>query len=193
MSVRTKMNGSRTERNLMAAFAGESQARNRYTFYATTASKEGFEGISAIFLETADNEKKHAHLYFKLLEGTPVEITATYPTKIGDTAANLAAAAEGENEEWSSLYPGFAKIADEEELPAAAGLFRRIAGVEEHHEKRYRQLLRRIQEGTLFRRAEPIRWKCLKCGHVHEGTEAPKACPVCTHPQGWFVPAEENY
>jgi rubrerythrin len=184
--------GSRTEKNLLAAFAGESQARNRYTFYAGIASKEGYEGIANTFLETADNEKKHAHLFFKQLEGSDVEITAGYPTRIGDTATNLAAAAAGEREEWKTIYPTFGRIAEEEGFAAAAHIFRLIAGVEAHHENRYLALLKRVQEGTLFQREEAIGWKCLKCGHVHEGTEAPGACPVCHHPRGWFVPAEEN-
>jgi rubrerythrin len=183
-----ELKGSRTEKNLMASFAGESQARNRYTFYATIAEKEGYVGISSVFLETADNEKKHAHLYFKCLEGRPVEITATYPSRIGNTLVNLEAAAEGELEEWSVLYPGFGKVAEEEGFPVAAAHFRNIAAVEVHHEKRYRRLFDLLQGGTLFRRPEPIRWKCLKCGHIHEGTEAPGLCPVCAHPQGWFVP-----
>ncbi|OGP77258.1 MAG: rubrerythrin [Deltaproteobacteria bacterium RBG_16_64_85] len=187
------LKGSRTEKNLLAAFAGESQARNRYTFYAGVASKEGFEGIAGIFLETADNEKKHAHLYFKQLGGSDVEITAGYPTKIGDTATNLAAAAAGEHEEWTTIYPTFGKIAEEEGFSAAAHIFRMIAGVEVHHEKRFQGLLKRVQDGTLFKREKPIRWKCLVCGHIHEGTKAPVGCPVCAHPQGWFVPAEENF
>ncbi len=186
------LKGSRTEKNLLAAFAGESQARNRYTFYAGVASKEGYEGVANIFLETADNEKMHAQLYFKQLEGNVVEITASYPTRIGDTLTNLTAAAEGEHEEWTILYPTFGKIAEEEGFPAAAAVFRNVAKVETHHEKRYLTLLKRVQEGTLFKREKPIRWKCLKCGHIHEGTGAPSKCPVCAHPQGWFVPAEEN-
>jgi len=186
-----ELKGSRTEKNLLAAFAGESQARNRYTFYAGVASKEGFEGIAGIFLETAENEKKHAHLYFQQLGGSDLEITAAYPTKIGDTATNLAAA--GEHEEWSNLYPTSGKIAEEEGFSAAAHTFRKIAGVEVHHEKRYQGLLKRVQDGTLFKREKPIRWKCLVCGHIHEGTQAPAGCPVCAHPQGWFVPAEANF
>ncbi|MBI5342842.1 MAG: rubrerythrin family protein [Deltaproteobacteria bacterium] len=185
--------GSKTEKNLLASFAGESQARNRYTFYAGIASKEGFEGIANIFLETADNEKKHAHLYFLHLEGNDVEITASYPTRIGNTAENLAAAAAGEHEEWSSLYPAFGKTAEEEGFKAPAATFRNVARVEAHHEKRYLALLSRVQDGTLFKRERPVRWKCLKCGHIHESAEAPLKCPVCAHPQGWFVPSEENF
>ncbi len=187
------LKGSRTEKNLLAAFAGESQARNRYTFYAGIASKEGFEGVAGIFLETADNEKKHAQLFFGQLEGSPVEITAAYPSKIGNTATNLAAAAEGEREEWSSIYPSFGKIAEEEGFPVAAALFRNIAKVESHHENRYLELLKRVQEGTLFKRENPVRWKCLKCGYVHEGTEPLSRCPVCGHPHGWFVPSPETF
>lgn len=187
------LKGSRTEKNLLAAFAGESQARNRYTFYAGIASKEGHEGIAGIFLETADNEKMHAHLYFKQLKGSVVEITAGYPSRIGNTATNLAAAAEGEREEWTSIYPAFGKIAEEEGFPVAAAIFRNIATVEAHHENRYKTLLKRVQEGTLFKREKPIRWKCLKCGHIHEGTGAPANCSVCAHPRAWFVPAEENF
>ena len=188
-----KLKGSKTEKNLLAAFAGESQARNRYTFYATAASKEGLEGVAGIFLETADNEKMHAKRYFEQLEGNDVEITAAYPSKIGDTGTNLAAAAAGEHEEWTNLYPAFGKIAEEEGFPVAAALFRGVAKVEVEHEKRYRALLARVKAGTLFKRERPIRWKCLKCGHIHEGVGAPDRCPVCAHPLGWFVPAEEGY
>lgn len=186
-----ELKGSRTEKNLLAAFAGESQARNRYTFYAGIASKEGFHGVAAIFLETADNERMHAKRYFERLEGRDVEITAAYPTRIGDTAVNLEAAAAGEHEEWTHLYPSFGKIAEEEEFREAATVFYRIADVEVEHEKRYLALLERVKNGTLFKRTKPIRWKCLKCGRIHEGTEAPDRCPTCAHPQGWFVPAEE--
>ena len=187
------LKGSKTEKNLMAAFAGESQARNRYTFYAGVASKEGYEGISDIFLETADNERKHANLYFKLLEGTDVEITASYPSRIGTTLVNLEAAAAGENMEWTVLYKEGGDIAEAEGFAAAASTFRNIAGVEVRHEQRYLKLLERVQNGTLFKRDVPILWKCLKCGQIHEGTEAPKVCRVCAHPQGWYIPAETNY
>ncbi len=187
------LKGSRTEKNLLAAFAGESQALNRYTFYAKVASKEGYEGIARIFLEIADNERIHARRYFELLEGRDVEITATYPTRIGDTAVNLEAAAAGEHEEWSRLYPAGGRIAEEEGFKAAATIFFRIADVEVEHEKRYQALLERVKDGTLFKRKAPIRWKCLKCGRIDEGTEAPERCITCAHPRGWFVPAEENY
>jgi rubrerythrin len=182
------LSGSKTEKNLMASFAGESQARNRYTFYAGIAEKEGYVGVSAVFLETADNEKKHAHLYFQCLEGNPVEITAAYPSRIGNTLVNLEAAAEGEKEEWTVLYPTFGRVAEEEGFAMAAARFRNIASVEAHHEARYRRLFDHLRGGTLFRRDEEIRWKCLKCGHIHVGMEAPECCPVCAHPQGWFVP-----
>jgi rubrerythrin len=188
-----KLKGSRTEKNLMAAFAGESQARNRYTFYASVASKEGHEGIASIFLETADHERMHAKRYFQQLEGFDVEINATYPSKIGDTLVNLEAAAAGEREEWTILYPTGAKIAAEEGFTAAAAIFRNVAMVEEHHEKRYLRLLEHVKNGTLYKRENPIRWKCAKCGRVHEGNEAPEWCPTCAHPQGWFVPIEATY
>ena len=187
------LKGSRTEKNLLAAFAGESQARNRYTFYASIASKEGFEGIASIFLETASDERMHAKRYFELLEGRDVEITATYPTRIGNTAVNLEAAAAGEHDEWSHIYPTSGKIAEEEGFKAAASIFFRVAEVEVEHEKRYQTLLSRLKNGTLFKRDKPIRWKCLKCGRIHEGTEAPERCVTCAHPQAWFVPAPENY
>ena len=187
------LKGSRTEKNLLAAFAGESQAGNRYTFYAAIASKEGFEGIATIFLETADNERMHAQKYFELLEGGDVEITAAYPTTMGDTAVNLEAAAAGEHVEWAHLYPSFGKVADQEGFQDAATVFYKVADVEVEHEKRYQILLSRLKNGTLFRREKPIRWKCLKCGRIHEGTEAPKVCATCLHPQGWYIPAEENY
>ena len=188
-----KLKGSRTEHNLMAAFAGESQARNRYTFYAGIASKEGHEGIAATFLETADHEKMHAKRYFDLLEGLDVEIKAGYPSKIGSTAVNLEAAAAGEHEEWTNIYPTFGKIAEEEGFAAPAAIFRRVAEVEVEHEKRYLRLLGHVKNGTLYKREKPIRWKCTKCGRVHEGTEAPERCPTCAHPQGWFIPVEANY
>ncbi len=188
-----KLKGSKTEKNLLAAFAGESQARNRYTFYASAAAKEGLQGVAGVFLETADNEMMHAKRFFEQLEGSDVEITAAFPSRIGDTTANLAAAAAGEHEEAAAVYPAFGKTAEEEGLPVAAALFRGIARIEAEHEKRYQALLARVKAGTLFKRERPIRWKCLKCGHIHEGSAAPDRCPVCAHPQGWFVPAEENY
>ncbi len=188
-----KLTGSRTEKNLMAAFAGESQARNRYAFYAGIASKEGHEGIARIFLETADHEKMHAKRFFSQLEGTDVEIQAGYPSRIGDTLVNLEAAADGEREEWTNLYPAFGKTALEEGFAAAAAIFRGVTGVEAHHEARYRRLFDQVKSGTLYKRPEPVRWKCAKCGHIHEGPEAPKTCVVCAHPQGWFAPIEAIY
>ena len=187
------LKGSRTEKNLLAAFAGESQARNRYTFYAGIASKEGYEGIANIFLETADNEREHAKRFFELLEGGDVEIAAAYPTTMGNTAVNLAAAVAGEHEEGSRLYPSFGKIAEEEGFKDAATVFFKVADVEVEHEKRYQTLLTRLDNGTLFKRDQKIRWKCLKCGRIHEAAQAPKLCPTCLHPQAWYVPAEENY
>lgn len=187
------LKGSRTAHNLMAAFAGESQARNRYTFYAGIASKEGHEGIAASFLETAEHEKMHAKRYFGFLEGMDVEIQAGYPSRIGNTLVNLEAAAAGEHEEWSTLYPMFGKVAEEEGFAAPAAIFRQVAEAETEHEKRYLRLLDRLKTGTLYSREKPIRWKCAKCGRVHEGTEAPERCPTCGHPQGWFTPIEANY
>ena len=188
-----KLQGSRTEKNLLAAFAGESQARNRYTFYSGIASKEGHEGIAATFLETADHERIHAKRYFNLLEGRDVEIQAGYPSRIGNTLVNLEAAAAGEHEEWTNLYPTSAKIADEEGFAAAAAVFRAVAAVEVEHDNRYQRLLSHLKAGTLYKREKPVRWKCIKCGRVHEGTEPPEKCPTCAHPRGWFVAIEANY
>ena len=185
--------GTKTEHNLMAAFAGESQARNRYTYYAGVAKKEGFEQISAIFIETADNEKEHAKRFFKFLEGTPVEITAMYPSSFGDTAHNLKAAAGGENEEWTELYPKFADIADEEGFPEVAIAFRKIAEVEKHHEARYLKLLGNIESGKVFLKDIKVEWKCRNCGYHHEGESAPKVCPACVHPQSYFELNCENW
>lgn len=188
-----ELKGSRTEKNLMAAFAGESQARNRYGFAAAVASKEGHEVIAAIFNETAEHERMHAKRYFQLLQGFDVEIQAMYPSRFGDTAVNLEAAAAGEHEEWADLYPAFGKVADEEGFSAAGTLFRQVAQAEVNHEKRYLRLLEQIKSGTLYKRSSPIQWKCTKCGRVHEGTEAPKVCPTCAHPQGWFMAIEANF
>ncbi|MFW3145377.1 MAG: rubrerythrin [Thermoplasmatota archaeon] len=188
------LKGTKTEKNLLAAFAGESQARNRYTFFAKQAKKEGFEAISAIFLETAENEKEHAKLFFKHLEGGMVEITAMYPAGvIGNTIENLRAAANGENEEWTVLYPGFAKIADEEGFPEVAKTFRMVAKVEVEHEKRYNSLIHDLEEGSFFNREEKIKWKCRNCGYIHEGATAPEICPACNHPQAYFEPLCKNY
>ena len=186
--------GTETEKNLLRAFAGESQARNRYTFFASVAKKEGYEQIAGVFLETAEQEKEHAKRFFKFLEGGALEIDGTFPAGvIGTTAQNLLAAAEGENEEWSMLYKYWADIADKEGFPAIAVVFRNIAKVEMEHEKRYRTLLARVEEDGVFKRTEPIKWQCRNCGYVHEGTEAPQACPACAHPQAYFEPMKENY
>jgi rubrerythrin len=187
--------GTQTEKNLLKAFAGESQAKNRYTFFAKQAKKEGYEQISALFLETAINEEQHAKTFFKFMEsGQAVEITAMYPAGIiGSTYDNLIAAAEGENEEWTELYPEFAKVADAEGFPEVARAFRNIAKVEKEHEDRYKKLAANIKEEKVFEKEETIRWKCRKCGHVHEGKEAPQECPTCQHPQGYFEQKEMNY
>ena len=188
-----ELKGSRTEKNLMAAFAGESQARNRYGFSAAVASKEGHEVIASIFNETAEHERMHAKRYFEQLKGFDVEIAATYPSKFGDTAVNLKAAAAGEHEEWADLYPAFAKVAEEEGFDVVAGLFKNVALAEVNHEKRYLRLLEQVKNGTLYKRPAPIQWKCTKCGRIHEGTEAPKMCPTCAHPQGWYAPIEAEF
>lgn len=186
--------GTKTEQNLLKAFAGESQARSRYTFFASVAKKEGYEQIAAIFLETAEQEKEHAKRFFKYLEGGMVEITATYPAGvIGTTTENLIAAAEGELEEWDLLYPDFAKTADEEGFPDIANTFRQVAKVEVEHEKRYLALVDRLNSGTVFKREEPIEWQCRNCGFVHTGTTAPDLCPACAHPQAYFEPKKNNY
>ena len=186
--------GTKTERNLLKAFAGESQARMRYDYFAKQAKKEGLEQISALFAETALNEKEHAKRFFKFLEGRPVEITATYPAgKIGTTLENLKAAADGENEEWTELYPEFARIAEEEGFKDVANAFKMIARVEEAHEKRYRKLYENLESGKVFKRDDKIVWKCRNCGYLHEGTSAPKTCPACLHPQSYFEILAENY
>ena len=188
------LKGTQTEQNLLKAFAGESQARTRYTFFASVAKKEGYEQIAAVFMETAEQEKENAKRFFKFLEGGDVTITATYPAgKIGTTTENLLAAAMGENEEWDVLYPEFAKIADEEGFPAVAAAFRAISTVEAEHEKRYLKLLSRITDGDFFRRDGKIWWQCRNCGFIIEAEEAPKACPACLHPQSYFEPKKENY
>lgn len=188
-----ELKGSRTEKNLMAAFAGESQARNRYGFAAAVASKEGHEVIASIFTETADHERMHAKRFFEQLKGFDVEIGAGYPSRYGDTVVNLTAAAAGEHEEWADLYPAFAKVASEEGFTAVAALFKNVALAEVNHETRYLRLLDQVKNGTLYKREAPIQWKCTKCGRIHEGTEAPKVCPTCAHPQGWFAPIEANF
>jgi rubrerythrin len=186
--------GTRTEQNLLKAFAGESQARNRYTYFASVAKKEGYEQIGAIFAETADNEKEHAEVFFKYLEGGPAEITATYPAgRIGTTAENLEAAADGEKEEWSSLYPDFAGIAEEEGFADVAESFQEISEVEEQHELRYRKLLANVNSGQVFARKEPVLWHCRNCGYIHEGTSAPEECPACKHAQAYYELWAEMY
>ena len=189
-----KLKGSKTEKNLLASFAGESQARNRYTYFSSVARKAGFEQIAAIFLETADNEKEHANRFFKLLEGGDVEIQASYPAGVtGDTAANLEAAAAGENLEWTKLYKEAEDVAQEEGFEEIAGQFKEIAEVEEQHEKRYRKLLKNIKEDKVFKKDSVVKWKCRNCGYVHEGKEAPEECPACAHPQGFYELLCENY
>ena len=186
--------GTRTEHNLLKSFAGESQARSRYTFFASVAKKEGYEQIAGVFMETAEQEKEHAKRFFKFLEGGMVEITASFPAGvIGTTAENLAAAAAGENEEWAELYPTFADIAEEEGFKQIAVVFRMIAKVEAEHEKRYRKLLQNVTENKVFEKDGVIYWQCRNCGYVHEGKSAPVTCPACAHPQAFFEPMKQNY
>lgn len=186
--------GTRTEKNLLASFAGESQARNRYTFFAKQAKKEGYEQISAIFLETANDEMAHAKKFFRFLEGGEVEITASFPAGvIGDTAQNLEAAAAGEHEEWTEIYKEAAEVAKEEGFDLIAFAFKEICEVEEEHEKRYRKLLANVKNGTVFKRDSAVNWKCRNCGYVHQGNEAPKKCPACQHSQAHFEIQAENY
>ena len=186
--------GTKTERNLLTAFAGESQARNRYTYFASQAKKEGYEQISGFFLETADNEKEHAKRLFKFLEGGEVQVAASFPAGvIGDTSANLRAAAAGENYEHMTMYPEFAQIADEEGFPSVAAVFRAIAVAERQHEKRYLGLLENIAKHRVFRREASRKWKCRNCGYIHEGTDTPAKCPACDHAQSHFELLEENW
>lgn len=187
--------GTKTEENLLKAFAGESQAKNRYTFFAETAKKEGYEQIAAIFMETALNEEEHAKRFFRFLEGGMVEITAAYPAgELGKTTLeNLKAAAAGENEEHTELYPHFADVADEEGFPQIANQFRMVAQVEVEHEKRYLKLAENIAKEKVFEKDEAVRWKCRKCGYVHEGKKPPKICPSCGYPQAYFELKEQNY
>ena len=189
-----ELKGSQTEKNLLKSFAGESQARNRYTFFASVAKKEGYEQISAIFTETADNEKEHAELFFKHLKGGMVEITASYPAGvIGTTAENLKKAADGEKMEWGTLYPNFAEVAEKEGFAEIADTFRMVAEVEKQHERRYRKLLANVEQGKVFKKDKVIKWKCRNCGHVYEGSEAPERCPVCDHARSYFEVWCENY
>ncbi len=190
-----KITGTKTEKNLLKAFAGESQARNRYTYFASAAKKEGYEQIAAIFTETADNEKEHAKRFFSFLEsGEAVEITAMYPAgKVGTTVENLKAAAAGENEEWTELYPEFAKIATEEGFNDVAACFTMIAKVEKEHEDRYKKLAANIETAEVFKKSEKVRWKCRNCGYVAEAETAPEKCPACLHPKSYFEIKETNY
>jgi len=189
-----ELKGSQTEKNLLAAFAGESQARNRYTFSANTAKKEGYEQISAIFQETADNEKEHAELFFKHLKGGMAEITAAYPAGIiGSTADNLKAAADGEKFEWTMLYPNFGDVAEKEGFREIANTFRAVAKVEAYHERRYMKLLDSVKQGKVFKKDAPVKWKCRNCGFVIEGSESPAVCPVCGHSRSYFEVWTENY
>jgi len=188
------LKGTQTEKNLLAAFAGESQARNRYTYFASQARKEGYEQIAAIFAETADQEKEHAKREFKFLEGGEVEITAAFPAGvIGSTLENLKAAAAGEHYEHTEMYPGFAETADKEGFAEIATVFREIAVAEKRHEERYLALAKNITEGTVFKREKPVRWVCRNCGYVHEGTEPPEVCPACAHPQSHYELEAVNY
>lgn len=188
------LKGSQTEQNLLKAFAGESQARNRYTYFSSVARKEGFEQISAIFQETADNEKEHAKVFFKHLEGGDVQITASYPAGvIKDTKANLEAAAAGEKMEWGTLYPGFEKVARNEGFTEVADSFKEIADVEKFHEGRYRRLIDNLTKDKVFKKDKVVKWHCRNCGYIHEGPEAPKECPACKHPQAFYELLSENY
>ena len=188
------LKGTQTEKNILTAFAGESQARNRYTYYATKAKKEGYVQIALIFEETANQEREHAKRLFKLLEGGEVEIAAAFPAGIvGTTAENLEASAGGENFEWTKMYPGFAEIAWDEGFDEIASTFESIAVAEKQHEKRYMGVLENIRNGTVFKKAKPVVWRCLNCGYIFEGTDAPPKCPACDHPQKYFEVAAENW
>ncbi len=188
------LKGSQTEKNLLTAFAGESQARNRYTYFASKAKKDGYVQMSAIFEETAGQEKEHAERLFKFLEGGAVEITGSFPAGvIGPTADNLRAAAAGENYEWTDMYPGFARVAKEEGFDDIADAFRSIAVAEKYHEKRYLALAANIDAGRVFKRSDKVVWRCRNCGYLHEGTEAPEECPACAHPQAHYELLCENY
>lgn len=189
-----RLTGTQTEKNLLAAFAGESQARSRYTFFASVAKKEGYEQISAIFMETAEQEKEHAKKFFKYLEGGMVEITASYPAGvIGKTLDNLIAAANGEREEWVKDYPHFAEVAENEGFDDVAQTFRLISTVEKMHEERFVRFLNNIQENRVFEKDEEVVWQCRNCGYLHKGKKAPEICPACQHPQAYFEIKKENY
>ena len=188
------LKGTQTEKNLLIAFAGESQARNRYTFYASAAKKEGYQAISKIFLETADQEKEHAKRMFKFLEGGMCEITATFPAGvIGKTTDNLLAAANGENEEWTDMYPQFAATAKAEGFPEIAAMYEMISVAEKGHEERYRKLLENIETKKIFEKEGEVIWQCRNCGYIHKGKAAPEVCPACLHPQAYFEVKKENY
>ncbi len=188
------LKGTKTEKNILTAFAGESQARNRYTYFASRAKEEGYEQIAAVFLETADNEKEHAKRLFNFLEGGSTEINASYPAGVvGNTKENLKAAAEGENYEHTKMYPGFAKIADEEGFPVIAAVMRAIAVAENQHEKKYLALFDNVDKNRVFRREKIVRWRCRNCGYIHEGTEPPGKCPACAHPRAFFELLTESY
>ncbi len=189
-----ELKGSQTEKNLLGAFAGESQARNRYTYFASQAKKEGYVQIAAIFEETAGQEKEHAKREFKFLEGGEVEITAAFPAGVvGTTVENLKAAAAGERHETTEMYPGFAEVAEKEGFLEIAALFRNIANAEKRHEERYEALAKNIADGVVFKRDKPVRWVCRNCGYVHEGREAPELCPACAHPQAHYELEAANY
>lgn len=190
----TSIKATQTEKNLLTAFAGESQARNRYTYFASAAKKAGYEQISAIFIETADNEKEHAERLFKFLEGGDVEITGSFPAGIiGDTVPNLEAAANGENYEHTTMYPEFADVAEKEGFSEIAEVFRNIAVAEKAHEERYRALIENIEQDMVFKRDTVVKWKCRNCGYIHEGTEAPEECPACAHERAYFELWGKNY
>lgn len=189
-----ELKGSKTEKNLLTAFAGESQARNRYTYFSSQARKEGYRQIAEIFEETANQEKEHAKRLFKQLQGGEAEIQASFPAGvIGTTAENLKEAAAGENYEWTDMYPGFAKVAEEEGFDEVAAIFSSIAVAEKQHEKRYLGLLANVKNGSVFKKDKPVVWRCLNCGYLHEGTEAPEICPACAHPQAHFELLCENW
>jgi rubrerythrin len=188
------LKGSKTEKNLLAAFAGESQARNRYTYFAGEAQKSGYVQIANLFRETADNEREHAKVYFSHLEGGDLEITATYPAgMVKDTKSNLEAAAAGEKLEWTTLYPNFGKVAREEGFPEVARSFEQIAKAEAFHEARYRKLIANIEKGEVFSRKPKVKWHCINCGYIFEGEEPPKECPACRHPQSFYEVLAENW
>jgi len=189
-----ELKGTRTERNLLMAFAGESQARNRYTFFSSQARNDGFIQIASIFDETANQEKEHAKRFFKFLQGGEVKIECAFPAgMVCTTAENLLAAADGEHEEWTTLYPSFATVAREEGYSSVAVAFERISVAEKQHERRYRGLLENIRNGSVFKRDQPVKWRCLNCGYVHEGPDSPGACPACAHPQAYFELLAENW